>query len=163
MEAKREATFHYTEKRTHFKWNTITGYPGLVGTFEQVNNYCWKLSINILRANKRCKNSWDYTSLSKEVCLEPTAGGNKLRMSQLSLAIVLLTDLSCLCWDGAAGPAEIDPDTMPASLLTKMQPATRARHFCLIISSTENRFWMNCQKSPQKNQIIFEANFFPTK
>lgn len=114
----------------------------------------------MLRANKRCKNSCDYTRLSKEVCLEPTAGGNKLRMSQLSLANVLLTDLSCPCWDGAAGPAELDPDTMAASLLTKMQSAARARHFCLIMSSTENRFWMNCQ-NPPKNQMheIFEARF----
>lgn len=78
-------------------------------------------SINILRANKRCKNSWDYTSLSKEVCLEPTAGGNKLRMSQLSLAIVLLADLSCPRWDGAAGPARLDPDTTAASKKSNLQ------------------------------------------
>lgn len=123
------------------------------------------LSINILRANKCCKNSWDYTSLSEEVCLEPTAGGNKLRMSQLSLAIVLLTDLSCPCWAGAAGPAELDPDTMAASLLTKMQSAARTRHFCLIISSTENRFWMNCQ-NPQKircARFLKLVFFLPTK
>lgn len=31
---KKETTFDYTEKATRLKWNTITGYPGLVGTFE---------------------------------------------------------------------------------------------------------------------------------
>lgn len=124
------------------------------------------LSINILRANKRCKSSWDYTSLSKEVCLEPTAGGNKLRASQLSLAIVVVDRFILSVLGRCCRPAEIDPDTMAASLLTKMQSAARARHFCLIISSTENRFWTNCQNPLKKSdaQDYFWGCFFlPTK